>query len=58
MFNKLFIFILVAFTKGCEDDQMHNACRIINNQCSCGYGCKSEFRYLTQEDCKIALRGN
>lgn len=53
----LLILLLVIFAEGCEDDQMHNACRIIKNQCNCGYGCKSEYRYLTKEDCKIALRG-
>ncbi|XP_051175543.1 uncharacterized protein LOC127290792 [Leptopilina boulardi] len=56
-FTAFLILLLVIFAKGCEVDQMHNACRIINNQCNCGFGCKSEYRYLTQEQCKIALKG-
>ncbi|KAL2747740.1 multiple epidermal growth factor-like domains protein 6 [Vespula maculifrons] len=36
---------------------MRYGCRIYNAQCSCGYGCKAEYRYDTNEDCKLALRG-
>lgn len=48
----------VMLSKGCELDQMRYGCRIYNAQCSCGYGCKSEYRYDNNDDCKLALKGN
>ncbi|KYN01816.1 hypothetical protein ALC62_07389 [Cyphomyrmex costatus] len=47
----------VMLSKGCELDQMRYGCRIYNAQCSCGYGCKSEYRYDNNDDCKLALKG-
>ncbi|KAK0180797.1 hypothetical protein PV327_003142 [Microctonus hyperodae] len=41
----------------CEMDQTQSGCRIFNAECSCGYGCKSEYRYLSMNDCKLALKG-
>ncbi|XP_011877076.1 PREDICTED: uncharacterized protein LOC105567114 isoform X1 [Vollenhovia emeryi] len=48
----------VVLSKGCELDQMRYGCRIYNAQCSCGYGCKAEYRYDNNDDCKLALKGN
>ncbi|RLU18971.1 hypothetical protein DMN91_009329 [Ooceraea biroi] len=53
----LLLTIAVALSEGCELDQMRYGCRIYNAQCSCGYGCKSEYRYDDSDDCKLALRG-
>lgn len=47
----------VILSEGCELDQMRYGCRIYNAQCSCGYGCKSEYRYNNNDDCKLALKG-
>ncbi|XP_011877077.1 PREDICTED: zinc metalloproteinase nas-37-like isoform X2 [Vollenhovia emeryi] len=47
----------VVLSKGCELDQMRYGCRIYNAQCSCGYGCKAEYRYDNNDDCKLALKG-
>ncbi|XP_029172522.1 uncharacterized protein LOC114941647 isoform X1 [Nylanderia fulva] len=49
--------IAVILSEGCELDQMRYGCRIYNAQCSCGYGCKSEYRYNNNDDCKLALKG-
>ncbi|XP_015595696.1 multiple epidermal growth factor-like domains protein 10 [Cephus cinctus] len=53
----LFLLILVAKSRSCELDQMRSGCRINSGQCNCGYGCKSEYRYETVEECRLALRG-
>nr|XP_050861567.1 uncharacterized protein LOC127069020 isoform X1 [Vespula vulgaris] len=60
--NKRFSFLrhtyyIRSLSEACELDQMRYGCRIYNAQCSCGYGCKAEYRYDTNEDCKLALRG-
>lgn len=52
-----FILLVTGISIGCELDQMHQGCRINNAQCSCGYGCMSEYRYNTLEECKLSLRG-
>lgn len=52
-----FCFSTASLTLACELDQMRHGCRIHNAQCSCGYGCKSEYRYDNTEDCKLALEG-
>lgn len=44
--------------EACDLDQMASGCRISNAQCSCGYGCKSEYRYSSNEECRAALKGN
>lgn len=38
-------------------DQTKNGCRIQNKECSCGFGCVSEFRYDNMQECQNALRG-
>lgn len=59
---KYFILIIIidilSKTNACDLDQMQYGCRIYNAQCRCGYGCSSEYRYNSNEDCKEALRGN
>lgn len=52
------IAIIGTLSKACDLDQMQYGCRIYNAQCRCGYGCSSEYRYSTNDDCKEALRGN
>lgn len=39
-------------------DQTRHGCRIQSRVCSCGFGCKSEYRYLTMKDCQDALKGD
>ncbi|XP_043502584.1 neurogenic locus notch homolog protein 3-like [Polistes fuscatus] len=54
----IFLFLTIgSLSEACELDQMRYGCRIYNAQCSCGYGCKAEYRYDSNEDCKLALRG-
>ncbi|XP_032689680.1 multiple epidermal growth factor-like domains protein 6 [Odontomachus brunneus] len=53
----LLLTIAIISSEGCELDQMRYGCRIYNAQCSCGYGCKSEYRYNNNDDCKLALKG-
>ncbi|KAL2729427.1 multiple epidermal growth factor-like domains protein 6 [Vespula squamosa] len=53
----LIFHVTGSLSEACELDQMRYGCRIYNAQCSCGYGCKAEYRYDTNEDCKLALRG-
>lgn len=40
----------------CEMDQTQYGCRIDNGQCTCAYGCRSEFRYKTKKECQDALK--
>ncbi|ETN59530.1 hypothetical protein AND_008892 [Anopheles darlingi] len=49
--------ILISHTEGCELDQTQHGCRIDNGQCTCAFGCKSEFRYATRKECQDALKG-
>ncbi|GLV42734.1 Cadherin-N [Carabus blaptoides fortunei] len=42
---------------GCDMDQTRHGCRIQSRVCSCGFGCKSEYRYLTMKDCQDSLKG-
>ncbi|KAK0177402.1 hypothetical protein PV328_001459 [Microctonus aethiopoides] len=59
IFIILLLFIISGtLTDACEMDQTQYGCRILNAQCSCGYGCMSEFRYHSMNDCKLALRGS
>ncbi|OXU23063.1 hypothetical protein TSAR_005788 [Trichomalopsis sarcophagae] len=55
----LFVIFLITLleTQSCELDKMGNGCRIFNGQCSCGYGCKSEFRYPNMDECRLAIAG-
>ncbi|XP_033223035.1 protein crumbs-like [Belonocnema kinseyi] len=53
----LLFITLATHVQSCEIDQMDSGCRIFNAQCNCGFGCKSEYRYINMEDCKLALRG-
>ncbi|XP_011499123.1 PREDICTED: neurogenic locus notch homolog protein 3-like [Ceratosolen solmsi marchali] len=54
----LFLLTLLGMqTHACELDKMGNGCRISSGQCSCGYGCKAEFRYPNMEECKLAITG-
>ncbi|XP_015126113.1 multiple epidermal growth factor-like domains protein 10 [Diachasma alloeum] len=55
-------FVIIVIAMGilgdaCDLDQMRHGCRIFNNQCSCGYGCRAEYRYDSNESCKMALKG-
>uniref|UniRef100_A0A182N205 EGF-like domain-containing protein n=1 Tax=Anopheles dirus TaxID=7168 RepID=A0A182N205_9DIPT len=43
-------------TRGCDLDQTQHGCRIDNGQCTCAFGCKSEFRYATRKECQDALK--
>lgn len=40
----------------CDLDQATSGCRIDNGACSCGYGCKSEYRYPDRATCTTALK--
>lgn len=40
----------------CDLDQAQHGCRIDNGACFCSYGCKSEFRYKTLQECNDALK--
>ncbi|CAL7940287.1 unnamed protein product [Xylocopa violacea] len=53
----LLLVIIGTLSNACDLDQMQYGCRIYNAQCRCGYGCSSEYRYNTNDDCKEALRG-
>ncbi|KAJ8687740.1 hypothetical protein QAD02_023534 [Eretmocerus hayati] len=44
-------------TQACEKSEMATGCRINAGTCSCGWGCKQEFRYPDMEKCKLALAG-
>lgn len=60
MIGALFIFTfagLIYFTQACELDQTQHGCRIDNGQCTCAFGCKSEFRYATRKECQDSLKG-
>lgn len=60
IFGALFIFTvagLAYITHACELDQTQHGCRIDNGQCTCAFGCKSEFRYATRKECQDALKG-
>ncbi|XP_058792780.1 protein cueball-like [Phymastichus coffea] len=48
---------LLADSRACEIDKMGHGCRINKAQCSCGYGCKAEYRYKDMEECNHALTG-
>uniref|UniRef100_A0A182QYN4 EGF-like domain-containing protein n=1 Tax=Anopheles farauti TaxID=69004 RepID=A0A182QYN4_9DIPT len=48
--------VLITSTRGCELDQTQHGCRIDNGQCTCAFGCKSEFRYATKKECQDALK--
>ncbi|XP_059620096.1 protein cueball-like [Phlebotomus argentipes] len=55
----IFTICVLAFSglEACELDQTQYGCRIDNRQCTCAYGCRSEFRYLTRKECQDALKG-
>ncbi|KAL7291163.1 multiple epidermal growth factor-like domains protein 6 [Trichogramma pretiosum] len=53
----LLLVVTVLQIEACEVEKMGNGCRITSGQCACGYGCKSEYRYATLEECKLALNG-
>lgn len=56
----VFIFTIAGltyYTHACELDQTQYGCRIDNGQCTCAFGCKSEFRYATRKECQDALKG-
>ncbi|XP_046470743.1 protein crumbs homolog 2 [Neodiprion pinetum] len=57
LFALIVLVLVIGISLACELDQMHQGCRIVNAQCSCGYGCKAEYRYNNAEDCRLALRG-
>ncbi|CAD7083391.1 unnamed protein product [Hermetia illucens] len=53
----LCLIVLVAVVRSCELDQTHNGCRIENRGCTCAFGCKSDYRYATRQECEDALMG-
>ncbi|XP_014206791.1 uncharacterized protein LOC106638228 [Copidosoma floridanum] len=55
----IFLLAVIEYqcARACETDEMRRGCRISEGQCSCGFGCKSEFRYEDMGSCKLALRG-
>uniref|UniRef100_A0A8D8NZV8 (northern house mosquito) hypothetical protein n=1 Tax=Culex pipiens TaxID=7175 RepID=A0A8D8NZV8_CULPI len=60
IFGALFIFSIAGLAyiaNACELDQTQHGCRIDNGQCTCAFGCKSEFRYATRKECQDALKG-
>uniref|UniRef100_A0A8D8CFC7 (northern house mosquito) hypothetical protein n=1 Tax=Culex pipiens TaxID=7175 RepID=A0A8D8CFC7_CULPI len=59
IFGALFIFSIAGLAyiaNACELDQTQHGCRIDNGQCTCAFGCKSEFRYATRKECQDALK--
>ncbi|XP_063701791.1 adhesive plaque matrix protein 2-like [Culicoides brevitarsis] len=48
---------VIAFVSACDVKDAHHGCRIDNGQCTCAFGCKSEFRYLSRTECQNALKG-
>uniref|UniRef100_A0A1B6DGW2 EGF-like domain-containing protein n=1 Tax=Clastoptera arizonana TaxID=38151 RepID=A0A1B6DGW2_9HEMI len=48
-------FVLVC--QGCDPGQERHGCRIQQGRCFCGYGCYSEYRYSSKEECRKALKG-
>lgn len=46
----------IYFVSACDVKDAHHGCRIDNGQCTCAFGCKSEFRYLTRAECQNALK--
>lgn len=55
--NTRLVFLSIG-TEACELDQTQHGCRIDNGACTCAYGCRSEFRYLTRKECQDALKVN
>uniref|UniRef100_A0A182WM00 EGF-like domain-containing protein n=1 Tax=Anopheles minimus TaxID=112268 RepID=A0A182WM00_9DIPT len=51
------VAVLIRSTQCCDLDQTQHGCRIDNGQCTCAFGCKSEFRYATRKECQDALKG-
>uniref|UniRef100_A0A182MLM5 EGF-like domain-containing protein n=1 Tax=Anopheles culicifacies TaxID=139723 RepID=A0A182MLM5_9DIPT len=51
------VAVLIGSTQCCDLDQTQHGCRIDNGQCTCAFGCKSEFRYATRKECQDALKG-
>ncbi|XP_012258141.1 protein crumbs-like [Athalia rosae] len=54
----LVLFTIIGTTLACELDQMHHGCRIASAKCSCGYGCRSEYRYNNIKECYRSLNGS
>ncbi|XP_052860177.1 protein crumbs-like isoform X2 [Anopheles cruzii] len=48
---------VITPTQACDLDQTQHGCRIDNGQCTCAFGCISEFRYATRKECQDALKG-
>ncbi|XP_037043890.1 protein crumbs-like [Bradysia coprophila] len=53
----VFAILFFCYVYACELDQTQHGCRIDNGQCTCSYGCRSEFRYATKRECQDALKG-
>lgn len=50
------IFSAIYFVGACDVKDAHYGCRIDNGQCTCAFGCKAEFRYLSRTECQNALK--
>ncbi|KAF7273269.1 uncharacterized protein LOC143199123 [Rhynchophorus ferrugineus] len=53
----LILIIGFEFCVSCDPSQTKQGCLIRNLVCSCGYGCISDYRYDTIQECQAALRG-
>ncbi|XP_077302025.1 protein lin-12-like [Arctopsyche grandis] len=50
------VTLLVLEILGCDLEQAHQGCKIQGGTCACGFGCKSEYRYTSNRECRNALR--
>lgn len=50
------IISLIQLTSGCDPSQTRQGCKIQDQQCICGVGCYSEYRYNSKEQCIKALK--
>ncbi|XP_018569830.1 protein jagged-2-like [Anoplophora glabripennis] len=59
MFFKICVLLFIYFEtcKSCETGQTKQGCLIRNLMCACGYGCASDYRYDTYQECQSALKG-
>ncbi|XP_030765659.1 protein crumbs-like [Sitophilus oryzae] len=58
--NLLAIVLLVFGFKlclSCDPSQTKKGCLIEDLKCTCGYGCISDYRYDTIQECQAALLG-
>ncbi|XP_065162071.1 adhesive plaque matrix protein 2-like [Atheta coriaria] len=54
----LFFVVCLHLCYSCEPHQRRRGCRINNGRCACDdFGCNTDYRYETFEECTKALRG-